>query len=93
MTATSPMMSKRFGVRCKSGAGIVPLIWSRRFISDYVGFLGDKVCVCGIFCFKRTYYIFSHGPARLRIGGIRKIHGNILNFGFSARFSALKVLL
>jgi len=50
MTATSPMMSKRFGVRCKSGAGIVPLIWSRRFMSGYVGFLGDKGCVCGIFC-------------------------------------------
>ena len=42
MTATFPMMSKRFGVRCKSGPGIVPLIRSRKFISGYVGFLGDK---------------------------------------------------
>ncbi len=71
MTATSPMISKRFGVRCKSGAGIVPFIWSRRFISGYVGFLGDKSCVCGIFCWFMehiVYFVTTLDSASLKSG-------------------------
>ena len=67
MTAMPPMMSKRFGVRCKSGAGIVPLIWSRRFMSGYVGFLGDKGCVCGIFLvYDNIHYYLGFCFAQIR---------------------------
>ena len=38
----------------------MPLIWSWRFISGYVGFLGDKGCVCGGFCFREHMYIQRH---------------------------------
>lgn len=54
-----PMMSKRLEERDKSEAGIVPFIWSRRFISGYVGFLGVNAVFAGDFVGLGGQYVHS----------------------------------